>query len=243
MIIHRSAIRLWTHIAQFLCVLALAATAVAIMAPRRSVEAPTPTQQADSAGSDSAQADGMATDDSQKAPASSIEQHDWTQLASVIDSIRKPIEGQADSAATIASADAGAEKSADTAPGSEDEPKPNPAPPGWRYVGYATTSGGGISALIDINSKQRFVTKGATVESFVVVQIDRQRLLIERDGRRFEVTLATPAPFDPMAVAAGARGRARMELERSRNARQQQINKQNELVRRGVGDPGGSSNQ
>lgn len=210
MSLHRSKARTLTHVAQIVGLLALAILIIVIIAPRMEVAPPVVEGPTTSVPT-------TVTEQNGAAPA--IPQNDWTMLTASLNQIREPMANVA-SAAT----DNEATEAPETA--STDEPRPNPAPPGWQYVGYAQTPEGAISALVMVNSKQRFVREGRQIEGFSIVDITTSHLLIERDGRRFEVKRSEPAPFDARMATADARARAAGEAERGRTARMEQLQMQ-----------------
>lgn len=206
MLLRRSTARSLTRIAQVVSVVSLALLAATIVLPPRGIEPPpveieTPTT-----------------------PVASVEpepteplvpRHDWSLLATSLSEIREPL---LNASTTTASTETPEETLAQTGAGGGDgdELPPNPAPPGWQYIGYAKSVDGSVSALVTINAKQRFVRPGMTLESFAVAEVTTERLLLERDNRRFEVKRVDPLPFDP--ATADANARARGESSRGRTA-------------------------
>lgn len=220
MLLRRSTARTLTRVAQVVSVVSLALLGATIMLPVRPPEIPEVEVNL-SAPSD------LPVEDDAGAPL--VPRNDWTLLASSLSEIREPLLTAATTTAAATDDDstpdgAGAETDGD-------ELLPNPAPPGWQYVGYAISPDGAVSALVTINANQQFVRPGMTLESFAIAEVTTERLLLERDDRRFEVKRVDPLPFDPAASAMNAR--ARGESARGRTARlEQQRMQQLEETRR-----------
>ncbi len=209
MMLRRSTARSMTRIAQVVSVVSLALLAAAIILPQRTIELPKPVDTHTQVAS-------QPTDQTTDTPA--VPLSDWTVLATSLSEVREPLQSAASNATETTEETTTAQV---TDPeGNPNEPRPNPAPPGWQYVGYAKTSDGGVSALVTINAKQTFVRPGMTLENFTVAEVTTERLLLERDDRRFEVKRVDPLPFDATMSAMNARTRS--ESARGRNARLEQ---------------------
>ena len=202
----RTIARRWTYAAQGVSVLALVAGVGVILAPRARVAPPSV--------SAAPSATGVTEKDSSDASAG-VPTPDWGELAADLSKARTPLED----GAVLASAGGDAStpnSAAETAPGDADEIPAAPAPPGWQYLGYARDSDGSFAALVAVNGSQHFVRTGAELESFSVGAIEPHRLIIVREGRRFQVQRVEPLPFDPVTAEAGARTRIRDSQARGR---------------------------
>lgn len=212
MMLRKSTARSMTRIAQVVSVVSLAILVLAIVVPRREVAPP------DTEPVETTSTQGNA---SPTAVAPPVQRVDWTVLTTSLQEIREPLAtATAQNPIDEDPEDRLANNAGETS--TSDEPRPQPAPPGWQYIGYAQSSAGAVSALVTINARQQFVRPGMTVESFRVAEVSTDRILLERDERRFEVKRTDPLPFDAAASTADARARARGEAARGRTARLEQ---------------------
>lgn len=230
--------------AQITTLLTLALLAVVMMAPRSAVKAPIvqlpppPTM-----------SNGQPTQ-GEDAP-KSTEPEDWTTLAAALDASREPIAG---ATTTVAAKPDGSTTTTAQNNGVDsdnpDEPRPQPAPPGWQYLGYARFSDGRLAALVTINAVQRFVRTGMQFDAYLISRITPSRLLLERDNQRFEVVRSKPAPFSagtamastpPLPGGASVQNR-NAQLEQQRRQLEEQRNRRLQEARQPAtdADPGGT---
>lgn len=231
MTLPRSVARRWTRIARVLSLVALALAAGVILAPREAVRAPEPLTAADvAAGPETAPADAGAS--------AGVSVFDWPALADSLALVRGP------------TASANEPVVAETPAPADPEPEPDslrvaagPAPPGWQYVGYARDPHGAYTALITLNGRQKFLRPGDRYEEFLVSSVEADRIILERDNRRFEVARVAPLAFDAERAAMNAQNRLRNPAARSRAAQleQEQMRALEEARRRAAFEQGGST--
>ncbi len=85
----------------------------------------------------------------------------------------------------------------------------------WRYLGPALASRA-PSALMQIGSAQRFVSRGQRIEGYTFAEIDPGRVILEGDGGRYEIALAEGTG----GAAGGSALGGPMTPEEAREARQ-----------------------
>jgi len=119
--------------------------------------------------------------------------------------------------------------------GQDDPDQMLPTPPqlqGWRYLG-PVLAGRASSALMDLGGMQRFVFQGQLVDGYQLAAIEPRRVVLERDGSRFEITLAdeTMGGGRPGAANPNRPETAQERLQRLRDLREQQERRRNEAIR------------
>jgi len=216
-----TAIRL-TRAAQTAVLLAavVAATVFVLPAPRSDLPPIEPTSATTSTSEETAENQRPEEDDPFAATG------DWTVVVPALGSAIRESQDQNQDDALVQTDDEPDEPDEAT----EDQPQELPAPPGWRYVGYARLAGA-LSALVDMEGRQRFVDQGDAIENFTVAQITTDFVIVRSDDRQHRLTLEPPIEPDLGDTAASTGGvstpaqrrRARrLEMERRRQREAEQ---------------------
>ena len=233
MTLTRSVARRWTRIARVSALGALLLAVVVILTPRAPVSAPEPTPEAGAhpaAGPETAPTDTGAS--------AGVSVFDWLSLADSLSAVRGPMAASNEPVVADTPEPSAPETEPDTS-----QVAAGPAPPGWQYVGFVRDAQGVYTALVTLNGKQKFLRPGDRHAEFQVSSVNADRLILERDSRRFEVARVAPLAFDAGRAAMNAQNRLRNPAARSRAAQleQEQMRALEEARRRAAFEQGGST--